>query len=47
MIMKFKKMIKKREIKVIRPEYVGQIVSEFNSLTRDAVGLPTGYRTFK
>lgn len=41
-----KKNDEKREIKVIRKDYVPQILNEFNTLSRSAKGLPVGYRTF-
>lgn len=37
---------KKRQIKLIRRDYVPQIIEEMVTLTRGAKGLPIGYRTF-
>lgn len=37
---------KKRNIKLIQSEYVPQIVSELDKLSKESIGLPLGYRIF-
>jgi hypothetical protein len=38
---------KRRDIKLIRPIYIPQILDEFNKISRQSKGLPEGFRTFR